>query len=80
MKSCGSKQWSNVKWHVALRRIQHKKFRPRKTEESNLVGDLKLGKSRDVSAPLDSTEKKPSCKFTDVVDANHVTGRWRGRR
>jgi len=42
-----------------------------------LIGNLQIGKKRNISRPLDGAEQKPSGQLTNVLDSHQVIGRHR---
>lgn len=65
-------QRGHMQRHGALGRVKHKQLAPRQPEKGHLVGDLQVGKERDVSCPLHGAEEQTSRQLADVLDAHDV--------
>lgn len=67
-------QRGNMQRHGTLGRVKHKQLAPRQPEKGHLVGDLQVGKERDVSRPLHGAEEQSSRQLADVLDAHDIVG------
>lgn len=67
-------QRGHMQRHGALGRIKHKQLAPCQPEKGHLVGDLQVGKERDVSRPLHGAEEQSSSQLADVLDAHDIVG------
>lgn len=67
-------QRGHMQRHGALGCVKHKQLAPSQPEKGHLVGDLQVGKERDVSRPLHGAEEQPSRQFADVLDAHDIVG------
>lgn len=65
-------QRGHMQRHGALGCVKHKQLAPRQPEKGHLVGDLKVGKERDVSRPLHGAEEQTSRQLADVLDAHDI--------
>lgn len=66
------KQRGNMQRHGTLGCVKHKQLAPRQPEKGHLVGDLEVGKERDVSRPLHGAEEQSSRQLADVLDTHEV--------
>lgn len=67
-------QRGHMQRHGALGRVKHKQLAPRQPEKGHLVGDLQVGKERDVSRPLHGAEEQTCSQLADVLDAHDIVG------
>lgn len=65
-------QRGHMQRHGALGCVKHKQLAPRQPKKGHLVGDLQVGKERDVSRPLHGAEEQTSRQLADVLDAHQV--------
>lgn len=68
----GGQQRRDVQRHRTVGGVQDEQLAPAEPQQRHLVGDLEVGKERDVPRPLDGAEQEPGGQLADVLDAHDV--------